>query len=88
MIDNLESNKIFNLSNKAVLFNGDCNELIKRIPDKSIDLIVTDPPYEIETSGGGLYKQPDKQYIKELNFIKDGFSDDILNECCRVMKKS
>ena len=25
---------------------GDCYELIKNIPDKSIDLIITDPPYE------------------------------------------
>ena len=33
---------------------GDSYELIKEIPDKSIDLIVTDPPYEIEhTTGGG-----------------------------------
>lgn len=30
---------------------GDCYELIKKIPDKSIDLIVTDPPYELETEG-------------------------------------
>lgn len=27
---------------------GDCLELIKDIPDKSIDLIVTDPPYGIK----------------------------------------
>ena len=26
---------------------GDCLELMKDIPDKSIDLIVTDPPYNI-----------------------------------------
>ena len=27
------------------LFNGDCLELMKSIPDKSIDAIITDPPY-------------------------------------------
>lgn len=34
---------------------GDCLELIKEIPNKSIDLIVTDPPYLIENTkaGGG-----------------------------------
>lgn len=32
---------------------GDCYELIKQIPDKSIDLIVTDPPYEYTTGGCG-----------------------------------
>ena len=27
------------------LYNGDCLEVMKQIPDKSIDLILTDPPY-------------------------------------------
>lgn len=31
---------------------GDCLELIKEIPDKSIDLIVTDPPYDISATNG------------------------------------
>ena len=33
------------------IINCDCYEMIKNIPDKSIDLIVTDPPYEIDTVG-------------------------------------
>lgn len=66
---------------------GDCLELMKELPDKSIDLIVTDPPYLIDTNGAGLYKQKDKQYVKELVNIKDGFSTQILDEMCRVMKK-
>lgn len=35
------------------LLNGDCFELMKNIPDKSIDLILTDPPYEISNHDGG-----------------------------------
>ena len=27
------------------LYNGDCLEIIKSIPDKSVDAIITDPPY-------------------------------------------
>tara|TARA_R110002012_G_scaffold130864_1_gene283418 strand:- start:443 stop:745 length:303 start_codon:yes stop_codon:yes gene_type:complete len=27
------------------LYNGDCLEVMKLIPDKSIDAIITDPPY-------------------------------------------
>lgn len=69
------------------LRKGDCLEILKDIPDKSVDLVVTDPPYLIETSGAGIYKQADKQYVKELNDIKDGFSENILNELCRIMKK-
>lgn len=70
-----------------VIYNEDCLEGLKKLPDKSIDLIVTDPPYNIETSGCGIYKQKDKQYIKELNNIKDGFDPSILSEMVRVMKK-
>ena len=35
------------------LLNGDCQELIKQIPDGSVDLIVTDPPYLIRATNGG-----------------------------------
>lgn len=69
------------------IYNMDCLEGMKRIPDNSVDLVVTDPPYLIETKGAGLYKQPDKQYVQELEGIKDGFSEDVLDELCRVMKK-
>ena len=67
---------------------GDCLELMRQIPDGSIDLVVTDPPYLIETTGGGIYKQSSKQYVKELNGIKDGFSEEVLDELCRIMKKT
>lgn len=33
------------------LFQGDCLELMKDIPDSSVDMVLTDPPY----SSGGLY---------------------------------
>ena len=29
------------------LMQGDCLELMRTIPDKSVDLILTDPPYNI-----------------------------------------
>jgi len=33
------------------LFNGDCKEVLKSLPDNSIDSIVTDPPYELGFMG-------------------------------------
>ena len=72
---------------KDKIFCEDCLEGMKRIPDGTIDLIVTDPPYLIETQGGGIYTHEDKQYVKELNDIKDGFRTEILDELCRVMKR-
>lgn len=36
----------------GILFNDDCFEIIKMIDDKSIDLILTDPPYLFNRGGG------------------------------------
>ncbi len=69
------------------LWHGDCLELMRNIPDGSVDLVITDPPYIIETSGAGLYRQADKRYIKELNCMKDGFDASVLDELCKKMKK-
>ena len=69
------------------LINGDCLEIMKQIPEHSVDLVVTDPPYNIYTTGGGMYRQKDKQYIKELNGMKNGFSEEVLDMLCRCMKK-
>ena len=69
------------------IYNEDCLEGMKKIPSKTIDLIVSDPPYIIDNSGGGIYARDDKGYVKELDEIKSGFDLKILDECCRVMKK-
>jgi hypothetical protein len=51
---------------------GDCAETLKMLPDESIDLIVTDPPYGIAFMG--------KSWDKALPSL------DALKECCRVLK--
>ena len=33
------------------IFNQDCIEGMKGIPDESVDLIVTDPPYKLTARG-------------------------------------
>ena len=72
---------------KFELWHGDCLELMKDIPDGSVDLALTDPPYIVETSGGGLYKGESVKYNKEIEFMKNGFSENVLEEICRIMKK-
>lgn len=37
----------FFLNGKVQLFNGDSREVLKRLPDNSIDSVVTDPPYAL-----------------------------------------
>ena len=69
------------------LYHGDCLEIMKSIPDKSIDLVLTDPPYELETHGGGNRKQwknIHNNFIEDLSF---GFNyEKVFNEFLRVCK--
>lgn len=37
--------KRYNENNKVTAFHGDCLKLLKRLPDESVDLIITSPPY-------------------------------------------
>lgn len=34
------------------LMHGDCREVLRNVPDESIDLVVTDPPYRVTKRGG------------------------------------
>ena len=47
------------MTENYILYKGDCLEEMNKIPDKSIDLLLTDPPYEIDIKGGGLAKKRD-----------------------------
>jgi len=38
------------------LRQGDCLELLRAIPDKSVDLVITDPPYNIGHWGGAVLR--------------------------------
>ena len=68
---------------------GDAYELIKAIPDKSVDLIVTDPPYAIEGLHSCKGFMNGREYIKQMRESNLGDSIDlsILNEFVRVMKR-
>lgn len=72
------------------IYLADSYEAIKEIPDKSIDLIVTDPPYEINsTTGGGMLEEKHlRKMFDELvdNELQIGIDDTILDEFMRIMK--
>ena len=69
---------------------GDCYELIKDIPDNSIDLVYIDIPYQITNmgAGGGMLKNEKRKqlYHKELDPIVQVIDYSILDELCRVVK--
>ncbi len=49
---------------------GDCYELIKQVPDKSVDLIVTDPPYKIVAGGsGGCFGVEHRSYHSDYKHL-------------------
>lgn len=69
---------------------GDCYELIKDLPDKTIDCIYTDIPYRYDHGGGGssdVAKRINKQHNETLVEIRDGIDYSLLEEFVRVMKK-
>jgi DNA modification methylase len=74
------------------LHNGDCLEVMKNMPDKSVDCIITDPPYELETHGGkGQSKFAKNRGIsllnKHIDFLSNGFDyDTVFNEFIRICK--
>ena len=70
---------------------GDCLEIMKNIPDGSIDLIVTDPPYKTTSRGcsgtmGGYWKgeKAKKGIIFDYNNIS---CKDYLPEFYRILKE-
>lgn len=71
------------------LYNGDCLEVMKDIPDGSVDLVVTDPPYELDNHGGGKNGFKDRKLVKDLHidFISKGFGMvNVFGEIERVSK--
>ncbi len=72
----LKINNKYSKRDKAMLYNGDCLELLQTIPDESIQLIITSPPYNIG-----------KEYEKKLD-VKEYVSQQqrVINECSRVLK--
>ena len=75
------------------IVNGNSLEEIKKIPDKSFDLVFADPPYNMQI--GEKLKRPDDSKVNGVNdkwdqFASfedyDNFSKAWLTECKRVLK--
>lgn len=75
------------------IYQGDCVELLQKLPDNSIDLIFADPPYNLQLSGE-LYR-PNQTKVDAVNDawdkfdskeVYDIFTEKWLKECHRVLK--
>lgn len=70
------------------LYNGDCLEVLKNIPDNSVDLVVTDPPYMMTCGGGGgAFGKDKRSYHTEIDPLTKNFNLDVLDELVRILKK-
>ena len=78
---------------KNNILNGNCIKELKKIPDKTFDLIFADPPYNLQI--GKKLKRPDNSKVNGVkdkwdqfkNFEHyDNFCIDWLSECKRVLK--
>ena len=67
------------MENKHVILKGDCMEKLKRIPDGSISLIITDPPFNIGKNYGTC-----KDRLKKKEYLE--WCKKWLEECIRVLK--
>lgn len=76
------------------LWQGDCLQLMSHIPDKSVDMILADPPY-LHVKGGmkskkyntGTWK-PDSKMVQEMSDFDEELIFRFLDESRRVMKKT
>ena len=88
---------------KIELYEGDCIEIMKSMPDNSVDCIITDPPYNISKEGSNItrnYKHYNWQ--RQADVKKDfgewdrcweteedffDFTESWFAECVRVLKE-
>ena len=76
-----------------VIIEGDCVEEMERLPDKSVDMIFADPPYNLRLGGdlfrpeGGRVDAVDDEWDKfESLSAYDKFTRDWLEQARRVLK--
>lgn len=72
------------------IYNEDCYKAIKDIPDKSVDCVYTDIPYDIEYNGGGVLRNNLIKQISDMEehkqTLQKGIDYAILDEFMRVCK--
>ena len=80
---------------KIELHNTDCFEYLKTIPDKSVSLVLIDPPYEVSRDTNFAKSDPtgrDTDRFRmsmEFGDWDNNFTglDIVINECYRILKK-
>ena len=80
-----------------VCYQGDCLEVMKGIPDKSVDMILTSPPYNMRTrirNGKYTTREKSEHFSKKYKYFDDAlpidefysFHKDCITEMLRISK--
>ena len=74
-------------------YNGDCMDVMKEMPDGSVDFILSDIPYDLELNGGGAHGDfINREHLKprdqsSLYFVSQGVDyDKVFSEFERICK--
>lgn len=72
------------------VIEGDCLEVMKTLPDKCIDLVLTDPPYglgdRLSDGGGKLKNTPMAVLYRDTDWVDESPSKEVFDEMFRVSK--
>lgn len=71
----IKKDSVFNSEVDSVLFNGDCLELLSKIPDGFVKLVVTSPPYNL----GKVYENK----MNMDDYVKG--QSKVIKECARIL---
>lgn len=71
------------------IYNDDCINILKQLPDKCIDMVLTDPPYLLHKFGGEATDRPLAKRATKMKqsilFMADGFNyEEIFKEFKRI----
>ena len=67
---------------------GDCIELIKKMPDKCVDLVLTDPPYGINYNNEKLNRKSSMKFEDIENDNKEIDYEKLIKELQRIGKRT
>jgi adenine-specific DNA-methyltransferase len=78
MSDKVKMSSVFDSQADFILHEGDCLELLRRIPDEFVQLVVTSPPYNL----GKQYEN----HLEMATYLQQ--QTQVIKECVRVLKQS
>jgi DNA modification methylase len=88
------------VGDRATLYQGDCLEVMRRMPTGSVDLVVTSPPSNLNMMSNGRKRGKTSNTLWESKLLSHGYASyddarepneyvqwqkDVLNECWRLL---